>query len=106
MKTGNRFYMQLSRAPFDENHHLSHSALVLFVWLNELEQRFTGEDKDWFLCTDEELCEFTGYSINTVKKAKAELKQTDLVEISRGKWIYTKTGKSGIKQPTKYRILR
>lgn len=108
MKYGNSFYMELSRAIFDDDHkELSRNARWLFVCLNEMEQRRCfGTDKDWFLCTNEELCEITGFSINTLKAAKAELKQTDLVEISRGGWKFRSTGKSGIKQPTVYRILR
>lgn len=110
MKTGNRFYMQLSRKLFDKDHKdMSRNAKWLYVCLTELEQRYTsGEEgsRDWFLQTDKELCEITGFSINTLKAAKAELRKTDLVEVSRGKWIYKDTGKSSIKQPTKYRILR
>ena len=109
MKNGNRYYMQLSRAIFDAEHKdLSRNAKWLFVCLNELEQRYTPNDgsRDWFLQTDKDLCEITGFSINTLKAAKAELRKTDLVEVTRGKWEYVATGKSAIKQPTRYRILK
>lgn len=108
MKKGNVFYMELSRALFDIDHKdLSRNAKWLFVCLNEMEQRYCPDrGRDWFLCTDKQLCEISGFSINTLKAAKSELRKTDLVEVSRGKWIYNDTGKSGISQPTKYRILR
>lgn len=108
MKKGNIFYMELSRAIFDDKHKdLSRNAKWLFVCLNELEQRFCPDrGRDWFLSTDKDLCDITGFSINTLKAAKSELRKTDLVEVSRGQWIYADTGKSSIKQPTKYRILR
>lgn len=89
---------------------LSNKAILLFLWLNELEQRFTSErnfdQRDWFMHTDREISEKSGMSINTVKSAKKELKEKGFIEISRGGWHYTKTGKSGIKQPTVYRIIR
>lgn len=108
MKTGNRFYMELSREIFTEEYkNLSRNAKWLFICLNELEQRFCpSEGRDWFLATNDQLCQITGFSEKTLKIAKAELRETDLVEMTRGKWIYVATGKSSIKQPTRYRILK
>lgn len=109
MKYGNSFYMELSRAIFDNDHQkqMSRNAKWLFVCLNEMEQRrCTGKGQDWFLCTDKELCELSGFSINTLKQAKSELRKTDLIEVTRGHWKYVETGKSSVKQPTVYRILR
>lgn len=109
MKNGNVFYMELSRAIFDEQHkNMSRNAKWLFVCLNELEQRYcsNNSDRDFFMSTDKQLCDITGFSINTLKAAKAELRKTDLVDVSRGGWHYTDTGKSAISQPTVYRILR
>lgn len=108
MKYCNRFFMELSRVIFtDEYAHLSRNAKWLFVVLNELEARFTNGKKqnDFFFRTDAELCQDCGFSINTLKKAKAELRQTNLVKIGRGHWHYKETGKSDIRQPTTYQIL-
>lgn len=108
MKYDNRFYLQLTRTIFtDECKDLSLKAKWLFVVLNELEQRYCNAKSSFFLRTDKQLCEDTGFSINTVKKAKAELKKhPELVKISRGHWHYTNTGKSSIQQPTSYQILK
>ena len=109
MKNHNRYFMQLSREIFtDEYKSLSRNAKWLFVCLNELEQRYTPSDgsRTWFMQTDKQLCEITGFSINTLKAAKAELRKTDLVQLSRGEWIYVDSGKSAVMQPTVYRILK
>ena len=62
MKYGNDYYLQLSRHLFaDKYKDMSINAKWLYVVLNELEQRFTGKDKDWFFRTDEErgiFCEY------------------------------------------------
>ena len=107
MKYENRFYMQLSREIFTEKYsEMSKNAKWLFVVLNELEQRYCNKNSQFFLRTDTQLCEDTGLSINTLKKAKAELKRyPELVKISRGHWHYTETGKSSIQQPTRYQIM-
>ena len=49
MKHGNSNYLQLSRSIFTEKYKtLSINAKWLFVVLNELEQRYTGDEKDFF----------------------------------------------------------
>jgi hypothetical protein len=108
MKYDNSFYLQLSREIFKEEYSgMSIRAKWLFVVLNELEQKYCNKNSNFFLRTDKQLCEDTGYSINTLKKAKAELKKyPELVRISRGHWHYTDTGKSSIQQPTSYQILK
>lgn len=56
MKHGNSNYLQLSRSIFTEKYKtLSINAKWLFVVLNELEQRYTGDEKDYFFRTNEEL---------------------------------------------------
>lgn len=112
MKHGNTYYMELPRDIFHPVYaDMSKNAKWLFIILNELEHRFAGdyeaEDEDFFIRrTDQKLCEDTGFSICTLKKAKAELKQyPELVQIWRGHWHYKQTGKSDIKQPTCYRII-
>ena len=58
MKHGNTFYLELTREIFTEEYaDLSVGAKWLFVVLNELEQRYTGKDEDFFYRTDAELSE-------------------------------------------------
>lgn len=109
MKNGNTFFMQVSRAIFDKEHaHLSNGAKMLFVVLNELEQRYCGRGKDWFYRTDEELAKDMNVSIHTLQKYKAELKNgaKDLVRINKMKWIDEISGKLSEKAVTSYHILR
>ena len=111
MKHGNQFYMELPRDVFHPAYDgMSKNAKWLFIVLNELEQRFIGIDgydsSDFFLRTDKQLCNDTGFSICTLKKAKAELKcYPELVKISRGAWVYKDTKKSSIQQPTRFTIV-
>ena len=107
MKHGNSFYLELTRDIFTEEYkNLSVGAKWFFVVLNELEQRYTGKGNDFFFRTDEQLVDDTGFSINTVRKYKAELKRTALVKIGKGHWIDPATGKKSEKRYTAYRILR
>ena len=57
MKHGNTNYLQLSRKIFTEEYsHLSNNAKWLFVVLNELEQRYTGDKtEDYFYHSNNDL---------------------------------------------------
>lgn len=107
MKHGNTFYLELTREIFSEEYaDLSVGAKWLFVVLNELEQRYTGKDCDFFFRTDEQLVKDTGFSINTLRKYKAELKNTDLIKIGKGHWRNPDTGKKSENHFTAYKILK
>jgi hypothetical protein len=111
MKHGNEFFMELSRCLFTEEYsHLSQNAKWLFVVLNELEQRYCSDDqekRDFFIRSDKELCNDAGMSIATLKRAKAELMKTDLVETWKSHWIVDKDSKKlSEKHITAYRILK
>ena len=107
MKYGNDYYLQLSRHLFaDKYKNMSINAKWLYVVLNELEQRFTGKDKDWFFRTDEELAKDAGMSEKTLKRAKAELRETGLIEVSLAHYIDKETGKKSKKKVTAYKIPR
>lgn len=110
MKHGNEFFLELSRHLFtDEYSDLSQNAKWLFVVLNELEQRFTGgkNNRDYFLRSDNELSKDSGMSISTLKRAKAELIKTDLIQTWQSHWILDKESKKlSEKHITAYRILR
>ncbi len=102
--------MQLSRHICDEEHKekLSIGARMLFVTLNELEQRYCNEGKTFFVRSNEQLAEDMGVSINSIKKYKAELRNnaTDLVRIGIGRYVDKRTGKKSEEYFTTYSILR
>ena len=110
MKHNNNYYMQLSRHICDEEHKekLSIGARMLFVTLNELEQRYCNEGKTFFVRSNEQLAEDMGVSINSIKKYKAELRKnaTDLVKMGIGRYKDKKTGKMSEEYITTYSILR
>lgn len=107
MKYGNEFFLELSRHLFtDKYKHLSQNAKWLFVVLNELEQRFTGTKEDFFTRSDAQLAKDAGMSIATLKRAKAELKETDLIQTWKCHWVYKETGKKSEQYYTAYRILK
>lgn len=106
MKYGNSNYMQLSRKIINDPKYetLSINAKWLFVVLNDLEQRFCGGDgqKDFFLRSNEQLAGDSGMSLATLKRAKAELENTDLIKTGVGWWK-----KDGCKEKhvTSYRVM-
>lgn len=101
-------YMKIPRETLRDTANLSRNAILLFLWLNELEQRYTEENgaRDWFMQTNAELVEKTGLCLDSVKDAKRELKEKGFIEVFRGGWHYVSTGKSSIKQPCCFRILK
>lgn len=106
MKHGNNFYMELSRELFRAPYsNLSINAKWLFVVLNELEQKYTGEKEDFFYRSNKELAKDAGMSLSTLKRAKAELLETDLVQAWQSHFI-DKDGKKSEKHFTAYRILK
>ena len=108
MKHNNAFYMQLTRRICDEEHvaKLSIGARMLYVTLNELEQRFCQEKQYFYRC-DKDLANDMGVSINSLKKYKKELKENaqDLVKMGKGKKVYD-NGKKSEKSFTTYQILK
>lgn len=105
MKNNNTNYAQISRLIW--KYDISDKAKLLFFWLNELEQRYTGTKMQFFYRSDEQLADDLGWNIKTVKKAKAELKQTDLVRFSRVRWWTDETHtKLSSKYVTGYTILK
>lgn len=103
MKYNNTFFMQVSREIW--NRDLSDRAKLLFLWLNELEQRYTSTKQNYFYRTDEQLAEDMGWNIKTVRKVKAELKATDLIRTSRVRFI-DKDKKRSTFWMTGYTIMR
>jgi len=104
-KDGN--YIQLSRKLFSDERFLklSRNARWLYVVLNELEHRYTGENVDFFFRSNEDLAKDASMSLATLKRAKAELKGKGIVQIWNMHWRDPKTGKLSEKHVTAYRIL-
>lgn len=107
MKNGNSFFLQLTRKLFtDEYKGLSIRAKWLFVVLNELEQRYTGEREDFFFRSNEDLATDADMSLPTLKRAKKELIDTNLVKSWQIHFVNKETGKRSEKKVSAYRILR
>lgn len=105
MKHGNTFYLELSRKIFtDEHAGLSNGAKWLYVVLNELEQRYTGKNRDFFYRADADLAADANVSIATLKRYKSELRESGLVEMWNGHFQYENGKKSEMKLSC-YRIL-
>ena len=106
MKYKNGNFLQLDRKLFSDRYkELSINAKWLYTVLVELEHRFTGEEEDFFFRSNEDLSEDTGMSLPTLKRAKEELRQTDLIEIWQTHWVSKETSKRSKKHITAYRIL-
>lgn len=105
MKFHNKHFIQLSRDIFaDEYKTLSINAKWLFVVLNELEHRFTGEKQDFFIRSNEQLSKDTGMSLSTLKRAKSELLKTGLVKTWKCHYVSNDTGKKSEVHYTAYKI--
>lgn len=108
MKHGNTYYLQLTRLIFNEEPYksLSISAKWLYVILKELEQRYTGAGEDFFYRSNSDLCGDTGFSLPTLKRAKKELAETDLIQTWQTHFINRETKKKSEKHFTAYRMLK
>lgn len=105
MKHNNIFYMQVSREIFTEKYKdLSVNAKWLFVVLNELEQRYTGEHEDFFFRSNADLANDCGFSLATLKRAKAELVKTDLIQTWQAHFIDRESKQKSEKHFTCYRV--
>jgi hypothetical protein len=106
MKDGNTFYMQLSRKIFTPEYEwISNNGRLLYMVLNELEQRYTNGDKDFFFRSNEDLAKDCRFSLPTLKRAKAELVKSGLIQTWQSHYREIETGKLSKKHITCYRIL-
>ena len=110
-KHGNINYLQVSRLLFNEEPYksLSNNAKWLYVILKELEHRYTGKKEHSFYRSNDELAQDASFSLSTLKRAKAELLSTDLVETWRAHFVYNKgtpQEKLSEKRVAHYRILK
>lgn len=107
MKRKGKFFLQLSRIIFYEPkfQKLSVNAKWLYVVLNELEHRFSGEKDNFFYRSNQDLADDAGFSLPTLKRAKRELIESGLVQVSFMHWVDSETGKRSKKHITAYQIL-
>jgi hypothetical protein len=100
--------MELSRLPFHTEPYksLSNNAKLLFVILNELEQRYGIAGTDWFYHSNEDLARELNVTLKTFKKAKAELLKTDLVKTTLIPFSKADTGKKTTYHVTAWKILK
>ena len=111
MKHGNTYYIQLTRLIFNTEPYksLSNNAKWLYIVLRELEQRYTSGETNWFYRTNEELAVDMGVSLATLKRAKSELSETDLIQCGTMHWVTNKgtpKQKRSEKHITTYTILK
>lgn len=114
-------FFQISRAPFQDNpyqadiNNLSLAAFKLYIWLNELEHRYTGIKKtkskkpkqDWFFRTTKDLSVDTNLSQRTITKSKEELSKHGFIMTWQMHWIVNaKTQQKSEKHVTAFRILK
>lgn len=105
MKYKNGNFLQLDRKLFDDTYsNLSINAKWLYVVLVELEHKFTGKKEDFFFRSNEDLAKDSGMSLPTLKRAKKELEQTNLIKTWQSHFIYPNKKKSE-KHISTYRIL-
>jgi hypothetical protein len=110
MKYKSRFYFQISRKWFAGDkpkiNDISPTALKLFVWLHELEHRYTNPAKDssdtWFYRSNKSLADDTGMSVSTVQRAKRELKKHGMYRQWQMHW--ENAGKRSYKHVTAYEL--
>ena len=107
MKHGNKFYLELSRELFTEEHKELHMyAKWIFVVLNELEQRYTGKKEDFFFRSDEDLANDCGISSKTIQRYKKQLIKMGFIQHWNTHFIDKKTGRKSEKKVSAYRILK
>ena len=105
MKYNNTFYMEFPRTIFTPEYDwISNNGRLLYMVLKELEQRYTGDGKDWFFRTNEQLAKDCRFSLPTLKKAKAELVKSGLIKVGKAHYV-DENGKKSSKHVTCYTIL-
>jgi hypothetical protein len=107
MKYKGAYFIQVRRELFNDDKYkdLNRNTRWLYVVLNELEHRYTGEKEDFFFRSNEDLAKDCGMSEKLLKQAKKELLSTDLVQSWQMHFIDKETGKKSKKKVTAYRIL-
>lgn len=106
MKYKKTNFIQVKREIFNDEEYkdLSKDACWLYIVLNELEHRYTGEKTTYFFRSNEDLCIDCRMKLSTFKKAKKELLVTNLIQSWQMHWIDKETNKKSKKKVTAYSI--
>ena len=106
MKYKEGHFLQLSRDVFANEgfYELSGSTKWVYVILNELEHRYTGEKENYFFRSNEDLAKDANLSVTAIKKAKRELIKLGLIETWQIHFRDVATGKISEKHVTAYRM--
>lgn len=104
-KEGN--FIELSRKLFNDEKfkELSQNAKWVYVVLNELEHKYTGKKENFFFRSDNDLANDCDMALRTLKTAKSELKNKNIVQMWLTHFRDVKTGKLSEKHVTAYRVL-
>ena len=86
----NTFPVQHAVIESEDFEYLDLSSKVLYCYLAKLSNRFANKDR-WFYRSMNDLAKDSGLHINSIKKAKKELKRKGLIEVEPHK--YTRLGK-------------
>ena len=99
-------YIQFSRHGFTTEvyKNLSSGAFKMFVFLKELEHRFTGRNSEFFYYSDSDLAIMSGLSVRSVKAYRKELIESGLILYSQAHFIDNK-GKKSKERISCYKIL-
>jgi hypothetical protein len=107
MKRKGTNFIQVSRNIFNDEEYadLSKDACWLYMVLNELEHRYTGDKVDFFFRSNEDLCTDCRMKLTAFKEAKKELlTKESLIQSWQMHWIDS-NGKKSKKKVTAYRLL-
>lgn len=98
--------MQFSRHGFttEAYKNLSSGAFKMFVFLKELEHRFTGHDSEFFYYSDSDLATMSGLPIRSIKRYRKELIENGLILYSQAHFIDNK-GKKSKERISCYKVL-
>ena len=107
MKHGNVYYLELSRTLFNQHtfKELPMYSRWIFVVMNELEQRYTGKNENYFFRSDEDLANDCGLSLATIKRYKKHLIKLKYIQHWNTHFYNKETGKQSEKKVSAYRIL-
>ena len=97
--------VDINRKVFDNRYNLSVDAKWLYSTLAYVKTSYVEQGKDYFIITNDRLSEVSGLKLTTLKKAKKELLETDLVQHWQMHFVDTETGKKSEKKISAYRIL-
>ena len=80
-------FLQISRSLFTNGYfvELSSGAKELYLWLKELEHRYSNEN-GWFCRTDQQINEESNISISSIKRYRKELLESGLIVYRQSRW--------------------